>query len=373
MKKEDKTKDFLDFRNVISDFQKNTSGSLKDTIISTYGHDAPIFLLGRNEHSKKLLEILDVDGVIDDFELSSKEWCGKEIFKSSQIQEGAIVINCSMSIGPISAKKKIESLANIRYISYSDLCRTNPSPVPLPNFVYQARQDFEENSEKYSNVFSQLIDQESKETFNKIIRYRLTGDPSHMENFSVRLKDQYFEPFLGDLKECVFVDCGGFDGDTSDELIQRYPSYSEIYFFEPSKINLELAKKRLKGKRGIRFVDLGISDSEGELFFDPSAGSASSVKISGPEKIKVTTLDNHISSKVSFIKMDLEGMELKALRGAKRHIKNDKPILAIAAYHTISDFWQIPEYVLSINAEYSLYLRHYTEGWSESVMYFIPT
>jgi hypothetical protein len=73
-----------------------------------------------------------------------------------------------------------------------------------------------------------------------------------------------------------------------------------------------------------------------------------------------------------FIKMDLEGWELKALQGAVRHIREDHPKLAIAVYHHPSDFWRIPEFILSIRDDYDLYLRHYTEGWSETVMYFVP-
>jgi hypothetical protein len=86
----------------------------------------------------------------------------------------------------------------------------------------------------------------------------------------------------------------------------------------------------------------------------------------------VTTLDIKIKEEVSFIKMDIEGWELKALSGCKDHIINDKPKLAIAVYHNSNDFHQIPNYILSLNPDYDLYLRHYTEGWSETVMYFVP-
>ena len=71
--------------------------------------------------------------------------------------------------------------------------------------------------------------------------------------------------------------------------------------------------------------------------------------------------------------MDLEGWELKALQGSERHIANDQPILAISVYHSIDDFWRIPQYIMSVNNKYKIYLRHYTEGWSETVMYFLPT
>jgi hypothetical protein len=70
--------------------------------------------------------------------------------------------------------------------------------------------------------------------------------------------------------------------------------------------------------------------------------------------------------------MDIEGWELKALAGCISQIRNNSPKLTIAVYHNSIDFIKIPEFILSINKNYKIFLRHYTEGWSESVMYFLP-
>ena len=88
--------------------------------------------------------------------------------------------------------------------------------------------------------------------------------------------------------------------------------------------------------------------------------------------IEVTTLDETVKEKVTFIKMDLESWEIKALEGCKQHITEDHPKLAISIYHSASDFWRVPEYILSLRQDYDVYLRHYTEGWSETVMFFLP-
>ncbi|RLW68504.1 MAG: hypothetical protein B6D71_13650 [gamma proteobacterium symbiont of Stewartia floridana] len=70
--------------------------------------------------------------------------------------------------------------------------------------------------------------------------------------------------------------------------------------------------------------------------------------------------------------MDLEGWELQALHGARRHILEERPNLAIAVYHQAADFRTIFEYITGLCPDYRVYLRHYTEGWSETIMYFIP-
>jgi len=362
----------VDHRELIRNILKSITDEQVSLARTAARHESPVFVIGRNSHSRRVLEKITIDGVIDDFETQAFEWNGLHILRSANVPPDAIVINCSMSISPLSTRARIASIPNVRQLSYSELCHLEPTLLPLPDFVIDARRSFETSSDRLDWIFASLCDEVSREIFNQIMSYRLTADPSHMKGFTVRLKDQYFEPFTSDLRNSIFVDCGGFDGDTTEEFIRRNPEYTHVFFFEPSLGNLKRARRRLAGLRDIDFISLGVSDVEGELLFDANRGSACAVSDSGQEKIRVTTLDSHIINHVSFIKMDLEGWELQALRGARRHIVEDRTILAIAVYHTIADFWRIPEYILSINPNYDLYLRHYTEGWSETVMYFIP-
>ena len=73
-----------------------------------------------------------------------------------------------------------------------------------------------------------------------------------------------------------------------------------------------------------------------------------------------------------FLKMDIEGAELSAINGAKNIINQYHPKLAICVYHRAADIREIFKTVLNIRADYHVYLRHYTEGIYETVMYFIP-
>ena len=170
----------------------------------------------------------------------------------------------------------------------------------------------------------------------------------------------------------MFVDCGGYDGDTTLQFLSRVARYKRIYVFEPSAANFAKAVERLAGKPGIVLKPIGVSDKAGMLPFDPDLGSASAIGSSGQVSIEVATIDEAISEPVTFIKMDLEGWELRALKGARRHICQDHPKLAIAVYHQAKDFWQIPDLVLSMRDDFDVYVRHYSEGWSETVMFFIP-
>ena len=93
-------------------------------------------------------------------------------------------------------------------------------------------------------------------------------------------------------------------------------------------------------------------------------------------KIKTIDIDtfkkkNNIQ-KVDFIKMDIEGAELPAIRGAKETIKTDRPQLAISIYHSNDDFVNIPQYLANELENYTLRLGHYSYNHCETVLYAIP-
>jgi hypothetical protein len=46
--------------------------------------------------------------------------------------------------------------------------------------------------------------------------------------------------------------------------------------------------------------------------------------------------------------------------------------MAICVYHNPGDIWKIPQQVFRIRSDYKLFLRHYTEGVVETVMFFMP-
>jgi FkbM family methyltransferase len=192
-----------------------------------------------------------------------------------------------------------------------------------------------------------------------------------MADFSYIPKEQYFPDFL-QLEKEIFADVGGFDGQTSLELIKRCPDYKAVYIFEPSQDNLDLAKKNLFQHSNVQFIAKGLSNKFAELRFKSHDGAASSISELGDVVIEVDALDKIVSEKITFLKMDIEGAESLAIEGAMQHILNDHPKIAIAVYHKSDDFWQIPTQILAIRNDYDLHLRHYTEGTDETVMYFLP-
>ena len=296
------------------------------------------FVVGRNAQSEALHRHVPLSGLIDDRAPAGSVWNGVPVVRMDQVPQDAWVVNASTSIAPVSVDRAL-------------------------------RAELADHRDAWSALFERLEDDASRRVLADAIRFRLTADPMVMESHSVRFRDQYFEDFMG-LRREVFVDAGGFDGDTTEEFCRRVPDYRRVHFFEPSPSNMAKARQRLAGFARIDYREVGLSDEAGTLQFDPGAGSASAVSASGSQSIHVDRLDNLVNDPVSFIKMDLEGWELHALRGAAEHIREDRPKLALSVYHQASHFREIPALVLGFCPDYRVRLRHYTEGWSETVMFF---
>ncbi len=92
----------------------------------------------------------------------------------------------------------------------------------------------------------------------------------------------------------------------------------------------------------------------------------------GETRIAVATLDSSLTDAPTLLKMDIEGAEALAIEGAQKTILEHHPRLAICVYHKMDDLWRIPRQVLAIRDDYDIYLRHYTEGVTETVMFFMP-
>ena len=91
------------------------------------------------------------------------------------------------------------------------------------------------------------------------------------------------------------------------------------------------------------------------------------------EAMPTTTIDEAATRsnalRVDFIKMDIEGSELSALRGAESTIRRWQPKLAISLYHRPEDFFSIPSWIDSLGIGYRLFLDHYSIHHEETVLY----
>ncbi len=195
-------------------------------------------------------------------------------------------------------------------------------------------------------------------------------------------KCQYFDlPELKNHKidDEVFVDAGAFDGQTSAMFVQWADKYRKIFALEPEPENREKCRKVLDAiNTKYEILPFGAWDKREKLSFAVGLNGGSHVSGGGYEAVEIQItieadrLDDLIHERVSFIKMDIEGAEINALKGAEKTIKTYKPKLAISVYHKRKDIWEIPKLILGYVPEYKLYLRHYSLSKDETVLYCIP-
>lgn len=329
------------------------------------------YILGINEYAEAIDDAFHIDGYIDDF-TSKVRHRYKPIIRSKDIPLDSMVISTVNNTRPRTALCRLKDLGISSYCDYFSFADASNNILPQITQIVDTRLDFSNHRDQYFEIRSRFADECSRITFDKVLEFRVNANLEALSIFSVRTHEQYFENFLRLGKSEVFVDGGGYDGATSLEFIRRNPSYRFIYFFEPSIVNLNKAKVKLAPFNNIEFHQVGLFSKKETMFFDSNLGPSSSLSKHGNEMIQVNSLDNLVHNKVSFIKLDLEGAELESLKGMRNHIREDHPTIAVAVYHHARDFRVIPEYILSLRVDYELYLRHYTEGWAETIMFFVP-
>jgi|LakMenE18May11ns_1017448.scaffolds.fasta_scaffold9872484_2 FkbM family methyltransferase len=332
--------------------------------------NSPRYVFGCNSYGKSIADKIKIKGFIDD-EIKENYYYGKKVFKSNEVEKAALVVSAVVLGRPLTALSKLKkhSLSVLDYFAFQKY-----SGLDLKNVVCldEFNNDFYNNLNHYKWIFDNLADAESKVILNKIINFRISKDLFFMKNFIDSQYRQYFEPFLK-LQETgeTFIDVGCYDGFTSIEFIKRFPNYKSIHIFEPEPNNMKIVKKNLSKFKNISYHPYGASDKNQSLKFK-SAGSASIISDHGDISIKVKKIDDLIKNSCSFIKMDIEGGEIAAINGASKTICRFSPRLAISVYHKVNDLWKIPQEILKINSNYKIYLRHYTEGFTETVMFFVP-
>ncbi len=168
-----------------------------------------------------------------------------------------------------------------------------------------------------------------------------------------------------------FADVGALDGYTTKVFFDHFPG-GHAYVFEPNPKQFAVTKEHLREYPEAELFPYGAYDENTVLRFDPAEGDEGQAKVSeiGSIKVEVRRLDDLLGDrKVTFLKMDIEGSELAALRGAERIIREQRPKLAICVYHKPEDIWEIPDLILRYHPDYRLYLRHYSISYTETVLY----
>jgi FkbM family methyltransferase len=201
---------------------------------------------------------------------------------------------------------------------------------------------------------------------------------------------QYFcKEILPPVKDEIFIDAGCLDGNTMKQFVDYCSgNYKKIIGFEPMPVSYSTTVANIEkwSMANVEMFQKGLWSSEEELSFTirvkkgnlvgssrmASLHKDSSAIVESQEIIVQTIALDSVAGgeKVTFIKMDIEGAELEALKGAKNTILQNKPKLAICLYHKPEDIVEIPEFLSGLGLDYTFYIRHHRYmGYGETVLY----
>lgn len=229
-----------------------------------------------------------------------------------------------------------------------------------------------QNHATIAELFNCLEDHRSKEHLAAMMMQKAFGTYSKV--FSK--EPAYFDnEVIAPVENEVFIDCGAFDGDTIIGFKQWISKngindYEKCIALEPDNDNYHKLQTMISEKT--KAYKIGAYDKKTILRFNSNNGDQSQITDKGDIEISVDTIDNILSGqRATYIKMDIEGSELKALMGAKETILKYRPRLAISLYHKNEDILTIPQYILSLHSNYKLFVRNYDPMGVDTVLYAI--
>lgn len=240
----------------------------------------------------------------------------------------------------------------------------------------------------FDALAARLEDDISRDLLRTLRAFRTSPDGEHyLPNDYQR---QYFPadvPLLDRIDSLRFVDCGAYTGDTLDSLMTYSASaglpVDSVCLFEPDATHLPALTQRVAdlpepGPRAV-VVPAGAWSENGQLRLVSNGTSSAIVDARAPDTatalqtIQTVKLDDVVFGlRPNYVKMDIEGAEHEALKGAAHLLRRYRPVLAICLYHRPSDLWTLPSLVDELAPGYAFYLRSHGDVGLETVLYAVP-
>lgn len=363
-------------------------------IISKFDKETKFIILGSTDFSATAISGINKSQkgktlwVVDDFRSNKgDEFCGVEIISTDRFIDIAkkdheiIAINGCRNDKSKRFFDEICRLHDIPHINYEQINRILSLNEFIDHRVSDWGKEISKNSEKIFKLENLLADDFSKETLFRVLTFHLTCEPEWYLNVARPYSTLYFRSGLLKFNENEkFVDCGASIGESTYGLLSTTKgNLGHSWMIEPDKFNITTLRKFINKYKNssiykkISLHQYALGDSENKAPFIHMGGHGGSI-CSSPdiksEYVDIMPIDKIIDDLPTFIKMDIEGYELPALKGAKKSISEAYPKLAVSAYHRPTDLIDIPEYIESIAPGYKIGLRHHTEDRWDTCLYF---
>lgn len=318
-----------------------------------------------------VLSMLDNDSA-----KTGKHLDGVEVFhpETSDLSDSVVVVASGRYSNEII--RQIEARCR-RVVNFHEfLYATDSAHGPESTFANLAN-DTLAGPFRYLSAFLRLDDEHSRLAFNGLIEMRMSLSIHPADAHKSPFADEYFDKaFVSAEQARNFVDAGAFNGDTLASLERHFGPVDRAYLFEPEMAPYYAALKRFSDRPNVLLFNMGLDSDYSRFEYDPVLSCNLAGEVTGPIPDNITSyiqgvpLAQLVPGKVGLFKLDIEGMEARALRGATVVIQREKPVLAVCAYHRADDFWKLIDTVTAIRPDYRVAIRHYADILHDITLYF---
>ena len=327
----------------------------------------------------------EVVAVVDDFRAARGEQVeglptisSAELAARADIRDLIAVSACRYDF----SRRHFKNLARhhgIAHLNFEQAMRLLRPDAPNDHRVEDWGRTIAARSDEFLALGDLLGDDYSRFTLHSVLLSQLSCNPEWTLHAARPYCTLYFRSGLwSPTTQERFVDCGASLAESTSALIDVTDGrFDRIWMVEPDRFNLETLqtfKDKFAGTPEhdrLQLLPYAVSDAPGTIAFSHQGGHAGMLsRENGAGTAEVRRLDDIVDGVPTLIKMDIEGAELPALRGASGLIAAGKPRLAISAYHRASDLVDICRFARELQPGYRVGLRHHTEERWDTCLYF---
>ena len=328
--------------------------------------DKPVILYGMGLGAEKVMDTLALYGVEVSGIFASDEFVRGHSFRGFKVHKYSEICDMYSDFNVVLcfASRLDEVIYKIKKIN-SEHTVFAPD-VPVAGGGLFSREFIAEHEGEFDLVYNSLADEESRCVYLDVINFKISGKIEYLLRSFCDKSKVYLDILRLNGHENI-IDLGAYDGDTISEFLEATDGkYDYITALEPDEKNFKKLLKNTEELDNIACLNMGAWDKKDTLIFSKKAGRNSKLSAEGVG-VEVTDIDS-LEIPATFIKMDIEGSELKALCGMKKTIKTYSPKLYVCAYHRNEDLYSLPLKILSIDSGYKIYFRHskYIPAWESN-------
>lgn len=345
--------------------------------------EMPVILFGAGKTSEYILKVLNGFGIFpvafcdNDRKKVGQEIAGVKVIEPKELEDYS---DCFIYITTQMYYVEIQNQLHGLGIPDEKIARCDW----ICQFEWERnyKEFIQQNLEQFEWLYRTLADEQSRKVLRNRLAFLITRERKYAVGVRKRGEAQYFPSGILSFNVVKnFIDIGAYTGDS----ILQFSGHTDftkcrVWAFEPDRELYRIALENVGDFENVTVFPYALSDKDGRSQVQAKMGSMQTIETgtfsntveTGVSEFETCRLDTFFEGKRLhnvYLKMDIEGAELSALRGGEKFIRDCVPSMAICVYHKAGDILDIPHFIKALNPEYAVYLRHYSDNQTETVLY----